>query len=59
MPNTEYRAVIKFFTRKGLSTTQISKELSNVYGDSAPLYRSVAKWVAEFNDPTLAFEDAP
>ena len=52
MSNTEFRAVIKFFTRKGLSATEITEELADVYGDSAPSYRTVAKWVAEFNDPT-------
>ena len=56
--NTEHRAVINFFTRKGLNTTEISKELDNVYKDSAPSYRNVAKWVAEFKNPEHAFEDA-
>ena len=51
MSNTEYPAVIKFFTRKGQGTTEITKELADVYGDSAPSYRTVAKWVAEFRDP--------
>ena len=59
MSSIEYRAVIKFFTRKGLSTTKISKELDNIYQDSAPFYRTVAKWVTEFKDPERAFEDAP
>ena len=59
MSNVEHRAVIKFFTRKGLNTTEISKELDNVYKDSASSYCNVAKWVAEFKDPERAFEDAP
>ncbi len=59
MSNIEYRAVIKFFTRKGLNAADISKELDNVYQDSAPSYRTVAKWVAEFKDPERGFEDAP
>ena len=59
MSNIEHRAVIKFFTRKGLNAIEISKELNNVYKDSAPSYRTVAKWVAEFKDPERAFEDAP
>ena len=59
MSNIEHPAVIKFFTRKGLNAIEISKELENVYKDSAPLYRTVSKWVAEFNDPERAFEDAP
>ena len=59
MSNIEHRAVIKFFTRKGLNATEISKELDNVYKDSTPSYRTVAKWVAEFKDPERGFEDAP
>ena len=59
MLNIEYRAVIKFFTRKGLDTTEISKELDNVYKDSAPSYRTVSNWVTEFDNPERAFEDAP
>ena len=59
MSNIEHRAVIKFFTRKELNAIEISKELDNVYKDSSPSYRTVAKWVAEFNDPEGDFEDAP
>jgi histone-lysine N-methyltransferase SETMAR len=59
MSNIEYRAVIKFFSRKGLNATEISKELDDVYQDAAPSYRTVAKWVAEFKDPERGFEDAP
>ena len=59
MLNIEHRTVIKFSTWKGLNTTKISKELDNVYKDSAPSYRTVAKWVADFMDPERGFEDAP
>ena len=59
MSNIEHRPVIQFFTRKGLNAIEISKELDNVYKDSGPSYRTVAKWVAEFNDPEHGFEDAP
>ena len=59
MLNIEHQAVIKFFIRKGLNVIEISKELDNVYKHSAPSYRTVAKWVAEFTDPERGFEDAP
>ena len=59
MLNIEHRTVIKYSTWKGLNTTKISKELDSVYKDSAPSYRTVAKWVAKFKDPELGFEDAP
>ena len=58
MSNIEHRAVIKFFTRKGLNAIEISKELDTVYKDAAPSYRIVASWVAKFKDPERAFEDA-
>ena len=32
--------------------------MADVYSDSAPSYRIVAKWVAQFNDPTRPFKDA-
>ena len=59
MSNIEHQAVIKFFNRKRLNAIGISKELDNVYKDSAPLYRTVAKWVAAFKNPERALEDAP
>ena len=59
MLNIEHRTVIKFSTRKGLNTTKISKELDNVYKDSAPSYRTVAKWMAEFKNPERGLEDTP
>ena len=59
MLTIEHRAVIKFFTRKGLNAIEISKELDNVYKDSAPSYHTVAKWVAELKGPERGFEDAP
>ena len=58
MLNIEHRAVINLFTRKGLNATRISKELNNVYKDSAPSYHTVANWMAEFNNPECSFEDA-
>ena len=51
MSNIEYRVVIVFFIWKGLSAIEITKELADVYGHSDLSCRTVAKWVAEFNDP--------
>ena len=56
MSNT---AIIKFFTRKELSATEITKQLANVYSHSARSCSTVAKWIAEFTDLTRPFEDAP
>ena len=59
MSTIDHRTVIKFSTRKGLNAIEISKELQNVYKDSAPSYCTVAKWGAEFKGLEHAFEDAP
>ena len=59
MSNIEHRPVINFFTRKGFNAIEISKELDNVYKDSAPSYRTVAEWVTEFKDLERAFQDEP
>ena len=59
MLNNKHRAVVKFFIRKGLNATEISKELDNVYKDSVSSYRTVAKWVTEFKDSERGLEDAP
>ena len=58
MSNTEYQAVIKLFSHKELSITEITKELADIYSDSAPSYRTAAKWVAELKVPAPGFEDA-
>ena len=59
MLNIEHRTVIKFSIWKRLYTTKISEKLDNVYKDSGPSYRTVAKWVTEFKDLERDFEDAP
>ena len=59
MSNIEYRLVIKFFTRKGLNTAEINKELDSICKNDASSYRAVAKCVAEFKELERAFEDSP
>lgn len=39
MMKIEYRAVIKFFARKGLNATEITRELENIYKEAAPSYQ--------------------
>ena len=59
MSNIEYRVVIKFFIRKGLNATEISKELQSVYKYDAPSYRTITKRLAKFKESEHAFEDSP
>ena len=46
--NIEFRAVIKFLTKKGAKAKEIHPRMADVYGDSSPKYSTVAKWSAEF-----------
>ena len=55
MSYLEQRTVIKSFTCKGLRATEIKKELDDVYMNSVPSHRTIAKWVTKFKNP----QDAP
>jgi histone-lysine N-methyltransferase SETMAR len=55
----EIRAVIKFLTMENNNPKQIHERLMNVYGDSAPAYSTIAKWVAEFKRGRQSLEDDP
>ena len=54
MSNIEHRPVIKFFTRIRFNAFEITKDLNNVYKDSAPL--SPSGWLNSMIQNT--FEDA-
>jgi hypothetical protein len=43
MDKTEYRAVIKFFVKEGLTPNEIHLKFINVYGDSSPLFPAIKK----------------
>ena len=59
MSDMEHRAVIKFFTPKDLTATEIHRELNNVYKHFVLSYCTVTKWGDEFKDPQCGFEDSP
>jgi len=54
---SEYRAVIKFLTSEKQPANNIYERLVNVYGDSAPSYLTVTRWVAEFKHGRTSLED--
>jgi transposase len=56
---TEYRAVIKFFVKEGLTPNEINSKFINVYGDSSPSFSTIKKWAAEFKHGCTSFEDDP
>jgi len=48
MDKIEYRAVIKFFVKEGLTPNEINSKEIKVYGDSSPSFSTIKKWAAEF-----------
>jgi len=54
---SEYRTAIKFLTREKQPANNIYERLVNVYGDSAPSYSTVTRWVAEFKRGRTSLED--
>jgi transposase len=48
MDKIEYRAVIKFFVKEGLTPNEIYSKFIKVYRDSSPSFSTIKKWAAEF-----------
>ena len=55
----EYRAVIKFFVKEGLTPNEIHSKFIKVYGDSSPSFSTIKKWAAEFKRGRTSLEDDP
>jgi hypothetical protein len=43
MDKIEYRVVIKFFVKEGLTQNEIHSKFINVYGDSSPSFSTIKK----------------
>jgi len=59
MDKTEYRAVIKFFVKEGLTPKEIHSKFTKVYGDSSPSFSTIKKWAAKFKHGHTSLEDDP
>ena len=59
MDKIEYRAVIKFFVKEGLTPNEIHLKFIKVYGDSSPSFSTIKKWAAEFKRGRTSLEDDP
>ena len=59
MEKLEYRAVIKFFVKEGLSPNEIHQRFVKVYKQDSPSYSTVKKWAAEFKRGRESIEDDP
>ena len=53
----EIRAVIKFLTLEGNNCKTIHQRLSNVYGESAPGYSTIARWASDFKRGRESLDD--
>jgi histone-lysine N-methyltransferase SETMAR len=59
MDKIEYRAVIKFFVKEGLTPNEIHSKFIKVCGDSSPSFLTIKKWAAEFKRGRTSLEDDP
>jgi transposase len=57
MDKIEYRAVIKFFVKGGLTPNEIHSKFINVYGDSSLSFSTINTWAAEFKLGRTSLED--
>lgn len=59
MEDLEKRAVIKYFYIKGLTPSEIKKEMDDTLKDSSPSYTTVKRWVSEFKKGRTSTKDEP
>jgi histone-lysine N-methyltransferase SETMAR len=59
MDKTEYRAIIKFFIKEGLTSNEIHSKFIKVYEDSPPSFSTIKKWAAEFKCGHTSLEADP
>jgi transposase len=59
MVKIEYREVIKFFVKEGLTPNEIHSKFIKVYGDSSPSFSTIKKWAAGFKRGRTSLEDDP
>jgi histone-lysine N-methyltransferase SETMAR len=50
MDKIEYRAVIKFFVKEGLTPNKIHSKFIKVYGEYSPLFSTIKKWATSLDD---------
>jgi transposase len=57
MDKIEYRAVIKFFVKEGLTPNEIHSKFIIFHGDSFTSFSTIKKWAAEFKHGRTSLED--
>jgi transposase len=59
MDKIQYRAVIKFFVKEGLTPNKIHSKFIKVYGDSSPSFSTIKERAVEFKRGRTSLEDDP
>jgi len=59
MDKIEYRAVIKFFVKEGLTPKEIHSKFIKVYGDCSASFSTIKKWAAKSKRGLTSLEDDP
>ncbi|GBP51073.1 Histone-lysine N-methyltransferase SETMAR [Eumeta japonica] len=59
LSNSEHRAVIKYFVKKGKTPKEIFEDMVSVLQESAPSYTMVKKWARLFQQGRESCEDDP
>jgi histone-lysine N-methyltransferase SETMAR len=59
MDKIEYRVIMKFFVKEGLTPNEIHSKFIQVYGDSFPSFSTIKKWAAELKRGRTSLEDNP
>jgi histone-lysine N-methyltransferase SETMAR len=57
MDKIEYRAVIQFFVKEGLTPNEIHSKFIKVYGDSSHSFSTIKKLAAKFKHGRTSLED--
>uniref|UniRef100_UPI00358E88A7 protein GVQW3-like n=1 Tax=Myxine glutinosa TaxID=7769 RepID=UPI00358E88A7 len=59
LEHLEYRAVIKFLVKEGVTAKAIFERMMAVYGGTGPAFSTVKKWTSEFKHGRHSIEDEP
>jgi len=59
MDKNEYRALIKFFVKEGLTQNENHSKCIKVYADSSPSFSTIKKWAAKFKCGRTSLEADP
>jgi transposase len=59
MDKIDYRAVTKFFVKRGFTPNEIHLKFIKVYEDSFPSFSTIKEWASEFKCDRTSLEVGP